>query len=177
MKQEAKIPPKKLMCFVLEIVSVLKYLHHDKQLIHKDLNPSNIMLTYDLSTKVTDFGLSHEVSSAVAKDKTFEGTLAYSSPEMVENTVLNEKADIWSLGCVVYELMSFSPCFSSGNPLSLAKAITTGDYKKLKPDSPQNAKLCILVENSIQVDPSKRSSILEVCRVEKAHHVFVRGIR
>ena len=60
-------------------MSVLKYLHIDKKIMHRDLNPSNIMITYDYKVKLTDFGLSTEFCKSLGKNDTFVGTLAYSS--------------------------------------------------------------------------------------------------
>ena len=66
--------------------------------------------------------------------KSFVGTILYSCPEIVQSQPYTEKADIWSLGCIIYELMTFSQPFSAGNPLTIAKKIVEGDYKPLLED-------------------------------------------
>lgn len=73
------IPRDKVMQVVLDIMSVLKYLHCDKKIMHRDLNPSNIMITFDYRLKLTDFGLSTQFYESLNKNETFVGTLAYSS--------------------------------------------------------------------------------------------------
>lgn len=67
------------MQITLDILSGLKYLHNDKKIMHRDINPSNVMLSYDYKIKITDFGLSTNFSNSLAKDDSFIGTLAYSS--------------------------------------------------------------------------------------------------
>ena len=132
--QDAKVPEDKLTGLLLDLLMVLKYLHKDCGIVHKDLNPSNILITFDFCLKVTDFGLSQDITHGLSREKTFEGTLAYSAPEMIENTSVDQKADIWSLGCVLYELLAFEPPFHSSNPLTLAKLISNCEFDPL-PDS------------------------------------------
>ena len=107
-EREMFIPKKKLLQIILDLVSVMMYLHEDKGIVHKDLNPSNIMLTFDFKIIVTDFGLSHPISelTRTSKPEHFAGTLAYSAPEMVESRLYNELCDIWSLGCIIYEILA-----------------------------------------------------------------------
>jgi serine/threonine protein kinase len=67
------------MQITLDMLSALKYLHIDKKIMHRDINPSNVMMSYDYKIKVTDFGLSSNLCNSLAKDEAFLGTLAYSS--------------------------------------------------------------------------------------------------
>ena len=58
--------------------------------------------------------------------------IVFDSPEMVENKEFDEKADIWSFGCLVYELITMKPAFMAPNPLLLAKSICTCQYERIK---------------------------------------------
>lgn len=140
---------------------VLKYLHSHCKVMHRDLNPSNIMITFDLCIKVTDFGLSQEITQGLNKEKAFEGTLAYSSPETIENVAVDDKADIWSLGCVVYELIELKQAFQSTNPLTLAKMISNGEFTPPQKDT-TNPKLWSLVMQCLIVSPEDRPSVSDL---------------
>lgn len=114
--------------FLVSLLSVMRYLHFDKRVIHRDLNPANIMVDSKTNLKVTDFGLAKAISHELQPNTSFVGTLAYSCPQIVENNPYNEKADIWSLGCIIYEIMTLRAPFSGNNPLFLAKNIVNGEY-------------------------------------------------
>lgn len=146
---------------VLDLLMVLKYLHGQCKVIHRDLNPSNILITFDFDIKVTDFGLSHEIAQGLNREKAFEGTLAYSSPETIENVSVDEKADIWSLGCVAYELVELRQAFQSTNPLTLAKMIANGEFTApIKEET--HEKLWLLIMRCLEVDPKTRPSVEEI---------------
>ncbi len=156
--QDAKVPEDKLTGVLLDLLMVLKYLHRDCGVVHKDLNPSNILITFDFCLKVTDFGLSQDLAQVLSREKTFEGTLAYSAPEMIENTSVDQKADIWSLGCVLYELLAFEPPFQSSNPLTLAKQISNCEFERLPGDS----KLARIAHRCLVKPPQDRPEASEI---------------
>jgi len=78
--------------------------------------------------KVADFGLAKGISQSLNANNSFVGTLVYSCPQIVQNQTYNEKADIWSLGCIIYEMMALKTPFSGNNPLFIAKNIVNGEY-------------------------------------------------
>lgn len=114
---------------------MLRYLHVEKKIIHRDLNPSNIMIDNKFNIKVTDFGLAKSITSASTNKmgQSFVGTVAYSAPEIVQRQDYNEKADIWSLGCILHELMCLKAPFSGNNPLLLAKVIVNKEFNSELP--------------------------------------------
>lgn len=107
----------------MDLLSVLRYLHIDKKIIHRDINPSNLMIDSNYNIKLADFGLAQKFSQSMNMMNSFVGTLVYSSPEIVQNKPYTQKADIWSLGCILYELLMLRPPFDSPNPLLLAKKV------------------------------------------------------
>lgn len=76
--------------FVINMLSVLRYLHVEKKILHRDLNPSNIMIDHKLNLKVTDFGLAKSINStSTNNNQSFVGTVAYSAPEIVKREDYN----------------------------------------------------------------------------------------
>ena len=117
------------------MTAALRYLHVDKRIIHRDLAPGNVLISGDqMQVKLADFGLAKRWSTQSASVmKSFVGTILYSCPEIVQSQPYTEKADIWSLGCIIYELMTFKQPFSAGNPLTIASKIVDGEYEKVNP--------------------------------------------
>ena len=79
---------------------------HNKNIIHRDIKPENIFMNENKDIKIGDFGISKELNSS--KQYTFthygQGTFYYLPPEILDGEKYNKKADIWSLGCIIYEL-------------------------------------------------------------------------
>lgn len=85
------------------------------------------MVDNKFNIKVADFGLAKTITPELHMTHSFVGTLAYSCPQIVQNEGYNEKADIWSLGCIIFELMSLKTPFAGSNLLYIAKNIVSGD--------------------------------------------------
>eukprot|EP00320_Phaeocystis_rex_P021097 CAMPEP_0119076592 /NCGR_PEP_ID=MMETSP1178-20130426/88193_1 /TAXON_ID=33656 /ORGANISM="unid sp, Strain CCMP2000" /LENGTH=330 /DNA_ID=CAMNT_0007058887 /DNA_START=41 /DNA_END=1029 /DNA_ORIENTATION=+ len=89
-----------------ELTSALSYLHHELHLLHRDLKPQNVFVGSDGSMKLGDFGLSKQLAATNALAKTLCGTPLYMSPELCAGKTYNRAADVWALGCVLFEAMS-----------------------------------------------------------------------
>src|SRR5262249_39873975 len=125
---------------------------HKRGVIHRDLKPANIKLTPDGKVKVLDFGLAKALSdddgsSDASNSPTIMsrsmagvimGTAAYMSPEQARGSALDVTTDIWSFGCVVYELLTSKPVFSGDTVTDIiAKVIEAQpDWNLLPPDTP-----------------------------------------
>ncbi|CAE7775053.1 Nek7, partial [Symbiodinium microadriaticum] len=101
--------------------------------MHRDLKPANIFLTLDGTVKVGDLGLSRELSENTYQAHSKVGTPLYMSPEVLRGDGYDFKSDIWSIGCLLYELaMLKSPFKSEGlNLYSLFQKISQGEYSPL----------------------------------------------
>jgi len=74
--------------------SVLQYLHYERSIIHRDINPTNILVDNNFNIKLADFGLAKTFQRGIKVNQSFVGTPAYSCPEILQNKPYTEKADI-----------------------------------------------------------------------------------
>lgn len=96
---------KQVLRLMSGIISALHYTH-DQQIIHRDLKPSNILLDASGEAYITDFGIARSLSASTAALHTGQGTAAYSSPEQHTMEPLDVRADIYSLGVMLYEMLT-----------------------------------------------------------------------
>lgn len=94
----------------MQICFAVKYLH-DKNILHRDLKLSNIFISSNGDIKLGDFGIAKVLNNTDEFAKTIVGTPYYLSPEICQKKPYNHKSDIWSLGCVLYELMNLKHAF------------------------------------------------------------------
>ena len=80
---------------------------HSKGIIHRDLKPENILLSSSRIPQITDFGISKMTDHETIRTENFKGSLLYMAPECFETLKLNKKADIYSLGLILYEMCTF----------------------------------------------------------------------
>ena len=97
---------------------------HAAGLVHRDIKPGNIMITSTGQTKVTDFGIARALTTdgdqTMTQTGMVIGTAAYLSPEQAQGNPVDPRSDVYSLGCVVYEMLTGAPPFMGDTPLSIA---------------------------------------------------------
>lgn len=153
----------KVFDFVRQIASALQHMH-EKRIIHRDLKPANILVFSDGRIKLGDLGLGRFLSVETIKAFSKVGTPLYMSPELIRQTGYDFKTDVWSLGCVCYELILLKSPFISDNKLSLFDLFTKiekGDYPKIT-DNRLSNDIKSLVEKMLAVSPEERISLPEV---------------
>ncbi|KAK7110811.1 serine/threonine-protein kinase Nek10-like [Littorina saxatilis] len=146
----------------LQMTLALRYLHKEKGIVHRDLTPNNIMLGENDKVTITDFGLAKQKHSDCSKMMSIVGTILYSCPEIVQNQPYGEKADIWALGCILYQMAALEPPFFSNNMLTLVKKIVAAEYKPVD-EVMYSKRLTDTIKRCLTVAPEDRPDVLELC--------------
>ena len=145
---------------VVEIIyKAARALHyaHSRGVIHRDIKPRNIMLTLDSDVRIIDFGIALIADSDISRIEGIAGSPSYMSPEQVQSIDLTNSSDLYSLGAVMYELLTGNRPFRAGNLQKLLHQIvyaTPPPIHTLRPDIPEE--LENVTAMALQKDPAKR---------------------
>jgi len=169
---------------------------HASGIVHRDIKPENVMLRPDGFVKVLDFGLAKLVSAsdtleAQATRTAFQtnpnhvvGTIAYMSPEQARGQHVDTRTDLWSLGCVLYEMVAGRSPFAAESGSDMLAAILDREpppLTRFTPDLP--TELCRIVTKALRKDPEQRYQTvkdlrldLEALRLERSSPAVVEGV-
>ncbi len=120
-KEKGRIEYKEAISIIRQVASALS-LAHKNQIIHRDIKPHNILITSTGVAKLADFGIAKAVSAAtiVGGSSKIMGSVHYFSPEQARGAYVDERSDIYSLGVVLYEMLTGHVPFDGDNPVSIA---------------------------------------------------------
>jgi serine/threonine-protein kinase len=112
-RAEGPLDPKRVARIAAQIAAALETAH-DKGLVHRDIKPSNVIVTAEGHAYLTDFGLVKRAETApgLTRGDQMLGTVDYVAPEQIEGSEADARSDVYSLGCVVYEMLTGEPPFS-----------------------------------------------------------------
>ncbi len=158
--------PQRILAFILaKIAEALDYAHtklnergEEEGIVHRDVSPHNILISYDGVPKLIDFGIA-KARDRVAKTRvgTVKGKFAYMSPEQAAGEPMDCRSDLYSLGVVLYEMLTGTLPFKGSGELSTLERIVRGEFvpvQELAPDTPR--KLATVVERAMTKDPARR---------------------
>ncbi|OHT11129.1 CAMK family protein kinase [Tritrichomonas foetus] len=146
----------------IQITVALRYIHEHK-IVHRDLKPQNIFMTRVGVVKVGDFGVSRALETTNELMETKVGTPYYLSPEIWNNEPYNSQTDIWSLGCILYELCALKKPFKASNINQLIVAIFNGGYEPLTTRYTEDLRK--LVNAMLEQDPKVRPTAADILAI------------
>ena len=146
-QQCGMLPVKEALDVMEQLTSAMAHAHHF-EIVHRDIKPHNILVRTDGVVKVTDFGIATATSATtITQTNSVLGSVHYLSPEQARGGIANKQSDIYSLGIVMFELLTGRPPFSGESAVSIAlKHLQneTPSPKRWNPDIPQSVENVIL---------------------------------
>uniref|UniRef100_A0A2R9A5U8 Serine/threonine-protein kinase 36 n=1 Tax=Pan paniscus TaxID=9597 RepID=A0A2R9A5U8_PANPA len=122
LEDDGKLPEDQVQAIAAQLVSALYYLHSHR-ILHRDMKPQNILLAKGGGIKLCDFGFARAMSTNTMVLTSIKGTPLYMSPELVEERPYDHTADLWSVGCILYELAVGTPPFYATSIFQLVSLI------------------------------------------------------
>ncbi|KAF9219581.1 kinase-like protein [Gyrodon lividus] len=113
--------------YTAQIVDAIEYMH-DKDVIHRDLKPENLLLDSNFRIKITDFGTGKILEGGQERANSFVGTAQYVSPELLERNETSKSSDLWSLGCIVFQMIAGKFAFQGLSDYLTWQKIKSLDY-------------------------------------------------
>jgi predicted Ser/Thr protein kinase len=137
--QEGRLSPREAIELGLQVARGLAFAH-DQGLVHRDVKPQNVLLDADGRAKVTDFGIAHAVDvDGMTITGTIMGTSNYIAPEQARGQPVDEQTDVYSLGCVLYELLAGEVPFDGDSFVAIAMRHVNDpvpSVREVRPDVP-----------------------------------------
>ncbi|OAX38006.1 kinase-like protein [Rhizopogon vinicolor AM-OR11-026] len=185
-KHNRPVPEDTIWNYFMQILLALNYCHHpgsrivsgtegnakekQSQILHRDLKPDNVFLDQSNTVKLGDFGLSKALSQANFAN-TYVGTPYYMSPELMQERAYDSKSDIWSLGCLIYELCALKPPFHEAKThAELSIFIRNGRIPPLPKGYSQA--LSSVIKAMLNLNPAMRPSAAQLLQHERLELVF-----
>ncbi|KAK2141644.1 hypothetical protein LSH36_1062g00012 [Paralvinella palmiformis] len=159
-RKKSYFPKKQIFEWFIQLTMALHYIHSKKILYYRDIKTQNVFLTKKKICKIGDFGISKMMDQTVDMAKTCVGTPCYLAPEMCQDIPYSSKADVWALGCLLYEMCALRPAFDANNLISLFYKIIRGDYEPI----PSQYSKCLgeLIKVILVKNPDERPSARQV---------------
>ncbi|MBI3484600.1 MAG: protein kinase, partial [Acidobacteria bacterium] len=160
-QKKAPIPLSQKVGYIVQACRGLGYAHQ-RGVVHRDIKPANIMLTSEGVVKIVDFGIARVMAASKTQSGLFIGTVAYMSPEQVRGEHVDGRSDIWSVGVMFYELLTYVRPFAADNMAAMMFNIVSQETKPLREVLPQaSAELEAALQKILKKETDDRYQSME----------------
>ena len=150
------LPMRKVIDYVADIADALDY-GHQKGIVHRDIKPANIMLLKTGIVKITDFGIARMTATSQTRTGVVKGTPYYMSPEQFSGEKVDGRSDIFSLGTMLFQLLTGRLPFYGDNPAALMHQVMNVPHPDPKKVNPKIVKpLVTIIDKALEKDREKR---------------------
>ncbi|MBM4358246.1 MAG: serine/threonine protein kinase [Deltaproteobacteria bacterium] len=156
------LPMEYRLYVVREMLRALDYAHRYRLedavgIVHRDVSPSNVLLSFDGEVKLCDFGIASAIQLDLVPSETVEGKAGYMSPEQARGESIDERADLFAAGIILWELLAGKRLYKASEGLTLIELARRGEIPALKKlNLPEEERLRAIVGRALAVDPEAR---------------------
>jgi eukaryotic-like serine/threonine-protein kinase len=155
-REKAFAPPEAAIDITLQILRAARYAHK-RGIVHRDIKPHNVLIDHEGRVRVTDFGIARAGTSDMTETGSIMGTAQYISPEQAQGRPVDARSDLYSVGVVLYELLTGRVPFDAETPVTVALMQVNEPPippMEIKPDIPPA--LDAIVMRALEKDPARR---------------------
>jgi serine/threonine-protein kinase len=171
---ERRLPDVELSVFIVSrVCRALQYVYERAAIAHRDVSPSNIMMTREGTVKLIDFGIA---TRSGTRSTTLTGKPAYMAPEMVVELRADDRSDIFSLGAVFYEMLALERLFAGATTAEVLESVVSGDMPVARPggrDVPEG--VVAILGRALQREPGRRYASAGEMGVACEHYLYDKG--
>jgi len=172
---DQKFPLDHTVLIVHAIAAALHYAHERRKpdgslldIVHRDVSPSNVLISYDGAIKLVDFGVAKAATSSVkTRTGTLKGKIAYMSPEQAKGSTVDRRSDVFALGIVLWEMITTQRLFKGDNDLATIQLIINSKPqppRELRPECPEELERITL--KALSNDPETRYQTAEEVQLD-----------
>lgn len=169
-----RVSNEQMLLWLAQILVALMVMH-SKYILHRDLKTQNLFLSSSDMIKVGDLGIAKSLSSTMEMAQSVAGTPYNMAPEIIRGDSYGPKTDIWSLGCVMYEIATFRRPFEAPDVQKLFDVVLNKDYAPFPDYVDSNIKL--LISQMLNKDPVKRPTVWDLANNPILHDIIFKFIK
>ncbi len=155
-KEAGRLPVARAVDIAIQVLKAVGFAH-SKGVVHRDLKPANVMIAEAETARVMDFGIAQLIQSQPQADASFVGTPAYMAPEYIGGTAYTARSDLFSVGMLLYEMLTGKPAATGQNPYEIMHKVAHEPFAPPSRANPEiDERLDDLVLKALAKDPAER---------------------